>query len=99
MRGSLPTGGPHLGALPRGGVGIDGERQLPEVAREDDTILAAGRFDRDVLVEHVVEHAVGRTVQRIAPAAAAAVVVLVGLAGVVLDVGGALPGLVRVLTA
>src|SRR4029077_7755623 len=94
-----PTSGSHLGAQPRRGTRVDRERQLPEIAGEDHAVLAARGLDRDGLVEHVVEHAVGRPGERVAPATAAAVVVLVALARFVLDVGGALARLVRLVAA
>src|SRR5262249_36998991 len=93
------TGGPQLGAQPLRGLVIDRQRQLPEVPGEHDAVVAPGTLDRDVLVEHVVEDALGGTGERIAPATAAAVVIFVALAGVMLDVARLLSDLVRVRSA
>src|SRR5690348_10613722 len=78
--------GAHLAPQVLCRIAVDRERQFLERAREHDAVLAAGGLDGDVLVEHVVEHALGRAVERIAPPTPAAVVVLVALAAGVLDV-------------
>ena len=56
-----------------GGFVIDRERVVLEAAREHDAVVALRRFERDELVEHVVEHDLRIALERIAPAAAAAV--------------------------
>src|SRR5215510_8131039 len=54
---------------------VDGEGEVLEGAGEDDAVVALGAFDAHVLVEDVVEHGVRLTAERVAPSAAAAVVV------------------------
>src|SRR5262249_60198919 len=94
-----PCAGRHPGGQCRRGLGGDGERQLPEAAGEDHAVLPARRLDRDVLVEYILEDALGWPVERIAPPATSPVVVLVTFARIVLDVGGALARLVRLVSA
>src|SRR5262249_16037566 len=65
---------------------IDRQGEVPRIAGQHDAVVAPRAVHRDVLVEHVVEHALRETVERIAPATPSAVVVLVALAGLVLDV-------------
>src|SRR5262249_57462582 len=91
--------GAHLPPQPLRRLPADRARELLERAREHDAVLAARRLDRHVLVEHVVEHLLGWPGERIAPPAAATVVVLVALTRGVLDVLRALTDLERVLAA
>ena len=60
---------------------VDREREVVERAGEHDAVVALGALDAHVLVEHVVEHRLRVAVERVAPAATAAVVVHDPLAG------------------
>src|SRR5581483_695144 len=73
FRCSLAT----LPAQLRGCLLVDGKGQVLEAASEDDAVVTLGTFDGDVLVEHGLRVAV----ERVAPTAAAAVVVDETLAG------------------
>src|SRR5581483_770858 len=77
FRCSLAT----LPAQLRGCLLVDGKGQVLEAASEDDAVVTLGTFDGDVLVEDVVEHGLRVAVERVAPTAAAAVVVDETLAG------------------
>ena len=55
----------ELGAQRLGRVGVDLERPL---VREDDAVRVAGELDRREVVEHVLAHRLGRTVERVAVA-------------------------------
>src|SRR5258708_549720 len=64
----------------RGGF-VDSEREILKGSREDDAIVALGTLDTDVLVEHIIEHGLGFTIERIAPSATATVVIHDPLSG------------------
>src|SRR5260370_22607580 len=64
----------------RGGF-VDSEREIRKGSREDDAIVALGTLDTDVLIEHIIEHGLGFTVERIAPSATATVVIHDPLSG------------------
>jgi hypothetical protein len=99
MRSSGRVPGAHLGAQSLSRLGVDREGEVLEGAGQDDAVVAACRLDRDVLVEHVVEHLLGGTRERVAPAAPAAVVVLVALARLVGDTLREVADLERLLAA
>src|SRR3954469_14179847 len=66
------------------GVGrgsVDGKAQFRERAREDDAVVTLRAADAHVLVEHVVEHGLWITVERVSPSAPTAVVVHAPFAG------------------
>src|SRR5262245_46712393 len=67
---------------------IDREIKRLERPGQDEAVVAAGSFDGDILVEHVVEDPLGITRQRIAPASAAAITIGVALTRLVMDVKG-----------
>ena len=64
---------------------VDRQREVPEVPRQHDAIVAPRALYRHVLVENVVENPLRGAVEWISPAAASPVVILVALASLVVE--------------
>src|SRR5262249_39497344 len=79
--GSRRVGAAGLAQLLGGGLG-GGQREVFERTGEHDAVVTLGSGYGHVLVEHVVEHSLGIAVERVAPTAAAAVVVVEQLTSV-----------------